>query len=151
MFCSAEKHTNFLHVRNPHSRSLESGRRGWREDPNLSPTCLNSQCLVRCLLEFLTGNCVPLCWKFWHRTKEKKSIKHTINFLFCGKTVLPAFLIVQVRVIRGKNGLNAIILMIKTYITLSRGSYLLVILNIVTETLFCLKKSNSYGIDGENF
>ena len=51
--------------------------------------------------------------------------------------------------IRGKNGLNAIILTIKTYITLFRGLHLLVILNIATETFDFVKKSNLYGIDGE--
>lgn len=70
----AKKHTNFLRVRNPLCRSLELGRRGRkerRENPNLSQTCLNSQCLDRSLLDFTTGNCLPLCWKFWHRTKQK--------------------------------------------------------------------------------
>ena len=100
-------------------------------------TWLHDRKLPTVMLKILTPN------------KTKKSLKHTINYSFCGKTVLPAFLIVQVRVIRGKNGLNAIILTIKTYITLFRGSHLLVILNITTETFDFVKKSNSYGIDGE--
>lgn len=134
MFCSSRKAYKLLTCTKPAQQITRI---------RAERACLDSQCLDLCILDFTTGNCYRYVENSNTEQKKKMCIKHTINFSFSAKTVLPAFLIVQVRVIRGKNGLNAIILMIKTYITLFRGSYLLVILNIVTETFILFKKMNS--------